>query len=260
MKLLYIEWLKLRKYRTFWLLIGLFSGLYILWNYGISSSVIKFGTGPFNFLSKSYSFPAIWDNMGYVYSWFVVFLVVFAIISISNEITFKTQRQHIIDGMSRLDFLHGKVFLILSISIASTLFYVILSYIFGFLNGGGNPLENNIKILYVFIYTLNYISFGALIALFIKRSGISIILFFAYLLLETIITNSINYKFDTVYGSLMPLQSSDELLPLPAMKTLGNMMPSDKPEISLIVCLVASLIYIVLYYFLARRKMQTSDL
>lgn len=73
MKLLHIEWLKLRKYRAFWLLVSLFSGIFLLWNYAINNSFLKLGGGPVNLLSNSYSFPSVWINMGYIYSWFVLF-------------------------------------------------------------------------------------------------------------------------------------------------------------------------------------------
>lgn len=215
-----------------------------------------------NFTSESYSFPYVWNTMAYVYSWFVFFLCMFTIISISNEYTFKTQRQHIIDGMHRLDFLHAKVFLILAISLAATLFYTVLCLAFGFITGGTGIFEQIHMIAYVFIFTLNYLSFAALLTLFIKRSGLSIIIFLAYIMLEAGLGAFINMKFSTKIGNCMPLQCSDELLPLRSLDKLKNLVSqgSSASEIPMYVYLILSIGFILLYYFLAKRKMVQSDL
>lgn len=260
MKLLMIEWMKLKRYNTFWILTTVFGLLYILWNYGIGSSMLSFGNGNLTVFSKSYSFPQVWSNMGFIYSWFVIFLVVFIIISISNEFTFRTNRQHIIDGMHRLDFLHAKAILILAISIGATLFFYLISLIFGFVHGGGNMFDQNYYILYAFVYTLNYLSFAALLTFIIKRSGLCIIFFFAYLLVETIFTNVINTKFNTSVGNFTPLQSSDELLPFPLLDTLGKMSGLSQEALPAILYVGVSLAYILVYYLVVRRKMLQSDL
>lgn len=259
-QLLTIEWLKIKKYSTFWILTGIFVSLYLLWNLGIKNSTVSFNQGPMKVLSETYSFPGVWANMGYIYSWFVVFLVVFIIISITNEFSFKTHRQHIIDGMKRLDFLHGKAFLILAFSLGGTLFYWILSVLFGLTGGTGNLLDDNQFILYVFLYTLNYLSFAGLIAFLVKRSGLSITFFFAYLLLETILGGLINKKLDTSVGDLFPLQSSDELLPFPLLDTLGKMSGLKGESLSPEIYVGASVVWIAAYYLFLRRRMQVSDL
>ena len=260
MNLLKIEWLKLRKYNTFWILSSLFAGLFLLWNYGVNKSFISTGKGSVNLFSSTYSFPQIWGNMGYIYSWFVIFLCVFVIISISNEFSFRTHRQHVIDGMERLNFLNAKAFLVLSIALSATFFFILTGLLFGFMNGGGNPFVNFEKVGYVFLYTLNYLSFSAFIAFFIKRSGLSIMLLLAYFLIEAIISGLINWKFDTYIGNLLPLQSSDELLPLNALKTLNNLAGNTQIEAPIYLLVAASVIYISLYYILLRRKLLTTDL
>lgn len=262
MHLLKIEWLKIRNYKTFWILIGIFASLYLLINYILGNIVKSANQGPIKLLDESYSFPFVWNTMAYNYSWLILFLCMFMIISLSNEYTYKTQRQHIIDGMHRVEFIHAKALLIIAISIASTLFYTILCLIFGALVGGSGMFEQAHLILYVFIYTVNYLSFAALIALFIKRTGLSIIIFLAYLMLEAGIGSYINLKLNSYFGNFLPLQVSDELLPSRSIEKLKGMannmtMSNNAPMISF---LIASIIYITLYYFVAKRKMQNSDL
>ncbi len=260
MNLLKIEWLKLRRYSTFWILSSLFAGLFLLWNYGVNKSFISMGGGAGNLLSSTYSFPQIWGNMGYLYSWFVVFLCVFIIISISNEFAYRTNRQHIIDGMERLDFLHAKALLVLSVTISATAFFILTGFVFGFVNGGGNPFDNFGKVAYVFLYTLNYLSFSAFLTFFIKRSGLSIMLLLAYFLVESIMSGLINWKFNTYVGNLMPLQCSDELLPLNALKAINNLTGNARPDAPVYLLVACSIVYVGLYYIVLRRKIQTADL
>lgn len=262
MQLLKIEWIKIKRYRTFWILTGIFVVLYLLNNIGVSNVVKEMNNQPVKISRESYAFPYVWNTMGYIYGWFVFFLSFFVIISITNEYSFKTQRQHIIDGMHRIDFLHAKALLILAISLASTLFYTILCMIFGFLFGGTGVFEQAMVIAYVFIYTVNYLSFAALLALFLKKTGLTIILFFTYILIEIGISTYINLKFSTQVGNLLPLQCSDELLPLRSMSFLKSMarQATSSTEISPYLYFGISIAFIFLYYFIARRKMLNSDL
>ncbi|HMT36056.1 MAG: ABC transporter permease [Bacteroidetes bacterium] len=262
MQLLKIEWLKIKNYRTFWILIGIFVSLYLIWNYGLNRFFVQMNSNSINFTSESYAFPYVWNTMAYVYSWFIFFLCMFVIISMANEYTFKTQRQHIIDGMHRLDFLHAKSLLILAISLGATLFYTLLCLVFGAICGGSGVFEQIHMVLYVFIYTLNYLAFSALLTLFVKRSGLSIIIFLAYLMLESGIGAFINMKFNTQIGNLLPLQSSDELLPLRSLDKIKSLVSqgNTSSEIPILVFAALSVCFIVLYYVLAKRKILQSDL
>ncbi len=262
MQLLKIEWLKIKNYTTFWVLNGIFVGLYLLWNLGLNQALVKLGSQPINVVNESFRFPGVWGTMGYVYGWFIFFLCMFIIISIANEVTFRTQRQHIIDGFHRLDFLHAKSLLILAMSIATTIMYTLFCLGFGLANGGSGVFDEAHYILYVFIYTLNYLSFAALLTLFIKRTGLSIILFLAYLLLESGISTYVNFRFATKIGNLLPLQASDELLPSKSLAAMKSMVDqaSHASAIPEYIFLLVSLVFIALYYFIARRKMLNSDL
>ena len=72
----------------------------------------------------------------------------------------------------------------------------------------------------------------------------------------------INMKFNTKIGNLMPLQSSDELLPLRSLDKIKSLVNqgSSASDIPVFVYVLASLAFIALYYYVARRKMLQSDL
>ncbi|HQE12953.1 MAG TPA: hypothetical protein PLQ78_09400, partial [Flavipsychrobacter sp.] len=80
-KLLYIEWLKVKSYKTFRVLIGCFILLLPLWNYGISDGSLKLGnTGGINLFSQAYSFSGVWQNIGFWTSYFSILIALLIII------------------------------------------------------------------------------------------------------------------------------------------------------------------------------------
>lgn len=262
MKLLKIEWLKLKKYRTFYILSGLFATIFVAINLVMRTAPISVHINKENkvsLLSDTYSFAEVWDNLGYYYGWAIIFICVLVIINICNEFSFKTQRQHVIDGYHRLDFLHGKVFLILAINIALTIFLTIVGLIFGYTNGGGNPMHDAPKILHAFILGLNYISFSALVALFIRRSGLSIMLLLAFVFVEHIISMIAAMKFDKAIMAFLPLESSDALFTTP-LNPLAKKVTDIIPQNNTSTLLIMSCVFIVIYYFIARWRMQQADL
>ena len=64
-----------------------------------------------------YQFPNIWEFFPWIASWFNLLLAILIIVMTGNEYTFRTFRQHVVDGFSRSDLLKGKAFLILMINL-----------------------------------------------------------------------------------------------------------------------------------------------
>jgi len=135
---------------------------------------------------------------------------------------FRTNRQNVIDGWSKLDFMHGKILLVLVISIIATLWLWLIGLIFGSLQtGDAGPFVSNDKVLYFFIYTFNHLFFALLLGFLLKRSGLAIGMYFLYIMiLEFILKAIINHNIHDEYGSFLPLESSDNLLPLPLSETV----------------------------------------
>ena len=265
MRLLKIEWLKLKKYRTFYILTGLFCGIYTVLNIAVNRGAFTLSTSgkngqSINVINSNYTFPKVWDNMGYYFGWCIVFICVMVIINITNDFRYKTQRQHIIDGQSRLDYLHSKATLILGLTFSLTFIYMIMSIIFGLINGGTNILDGITNTGHVFLYTLNYLSFSALIALLIKRSGLSIMILLAFLFFEEIIVAILKKFADLNIGRFSPLDCSDALLVKPldgvAKAVAGGPISASHHYTMEIM----SIVWVVLYYFVARWRMQKADL
>lgn len=259
-QLLRIEWLKIKRYRTFWILVLFFAVLLPLFNYQISAGMIKMGGNNLNLLSQSYSFPQVWGNMGFWGSIFVMFLSILVIILTTNEYTFRTNRQNVIDGWKRLEFFHAKVFLTLCIALVATVYVFIIGVLFGASTSGSlsGMFGGTEKVFYFFLLALNYMGLALLISIYVKRSGLSIGLFLLYcLIIENILKGILNWKFDTHLGNYLPLQASDELLPFPLIQMAETMIGSAKASPMPLV--MASMAWCVIYYLTARLILLKAD-
>lgn len=258
--LLAIEWLKIKSYKTFWILTGFFALLLPLWNYGISNGVMKIGGGNINLISQAYSFAYVWQNIGFWTSIFVVFISILTIIITTNEYQFRTNRQNVIDGWTRIDFYHGKWQIVLLLSLLTTLYVFIVGVVFGLAYGSSSGFPGKIEYLfYIWVLSLNYYSFSLLLAILFKRSGITIGIFFLYcMIIEAIVSKFVNWWLDTKAGNFMPLQCSDELLPFPILdiiKAMAKMQDSVNPNYYVL----SSFVWIIIYYLIGRKKLMASD-
>lgn len=258
--LLAVEWLKLKKFTTFWLLTGFFALLLPLWNMGISKGVIKVGGGEISLVSQAYGFANVWQNIGFWTSIFVVFLSILVIIITTNEYQYRTNRQNVIDGWSRLDFYHAKWQVVLSLSVLTTVYVFFVGFWFGVQYGSIGDFPGSFRhLFYIWLLALNYYAFSLVLSLFLKRSGIAIGMFFLYaMVVEAMVSKFINWALDTEVGYFLPLQCSDELLPFPildALKAMAQLQSGVDP----MWYVFASFGWIVAYYFIGRQKLLRSD-
>jgi hypothetical protein len=263
-QLLAIEWLKIRRYRTFWILAGFFLVMLPLWNIGMYKSMIGIGNGKkggVNLLSSIYSFPGVWGYMAFWGSVFIMFMSVLVIILVCNEYTFRTSRQNVIDGWSKMQFFHAKIGLIVVLSLLCTVYLFTVGGVFGaVVSGGVTDMFGDIqKVAYFFLLSLNYMGFALFISIWIRRSGLAIGLFFLYsLMIEKMLQGVINYFSDINFGNYFTLLSSDELVPFPALESLSNAV-SKSPTIPVMAYIIVSIFWCLVYYFSAKAILQKRD-
>jgi ABC-2 type transport system permease protein len=262
--LLGIEWLKIKRYRTFWVLGGLFLLLLPLLNYEIANGFMKIGNSGkngINILSSAYSFPQVWGNLGFWGSYFIIFLAILVIILTTNEYSFRTNRQNVIDGWSRLQFFHAKILLVVALSVIATLYLFLLGLLFGGITSGslGSVFDEFCQVGYFFLLSLDYLGFALLIAIWIKRSGLAIGLFLLYsMMIETMAVKIINHYIDMPYGNLMPLQASDELLPFPLLQIAKGLIPMGG-TLSMTTYVFTAMAWCAVYYLAGRIILMKRD-
>lgn len=263
--LLRIEWMKIKNYRTFWIL----SILYLVSIYGLNFIVYRFQQnlyekqqtkGIANLIvgTPPYSFPTVWQMTSFVSSFLLIMPALMLIISITNEYSFKTHRQNIIDGLSRTQFISVKLVLAVIISIVSTIMVFITAYSFG-LQFGGIPfsLDKSYYLGYYFLQALSYCGAAILISILLKRSGIAIGVFFLYsTVFENVAAGLLN-KYADYTGRYLPIESADVLIPLPAFKQVQKQFFTE-PNYTYI--LIAVFIYLAIYVIISKWRYEKSDL
>ncbi|MEX1189661.1 MAG: ABC transporter permease [Bacteroidia bacterium] len=241
-QLLKIEWLKIKSYRTFYIFLGSYVLLTAFLYYGFDKFVKQ---GPID-LSVVYKFPAVWYYAAYVSTWFAAIPALLMINLVSNEISFRTLRQQITDGMSRMDFLKGKVLLAVSISLLTGLVVLLSGTIFG-LTKGGIPSMADFFNEIQFIGRAMWVSFGMmmaalLIALLVKRSALSIMVFLAALWIIEPLLGRVWLPEAYPY---FPMNSLDEFITSPMQLENIRFGKTDTPLAVTILGIVYPLLFIL---------------
>jgi len=265
LKLLNIEFRKLVPYRTFWVITSLYCLFIPTTLYSLGQFKLDGSPFPIDFASM-YRFPNIWNNITYIASWFNLLLIgLLVIILVSNEFKFKTFRQHVIDGQSRLDFFKGKMLLILTLSSGSTiyLFFVALLFGFGFTNSvnQGDSFTDIYYLLIYFVQTFGYMIVALLIGVLIRNSALSIIIFIFSIFIENIIKTIIKVTTNLNITDYFPMEIISNLTPVPFPKgVLTNQIKNEiiKDSVSMQTSVIIAVTYIVIFsafsYWLIEKK------
>lgn len=204
-RLLYIEWLKLKSYKAFWILLSLYlvglalvcgSGMFLL-EYLKSKGAELEGIDPT--VLPIYDFPDIWQNVTYVATFFKIFPAFIIVISVGNEYTFRTLRQNIIDGMSKWQWISGKLYLIGFITLLTMLWIWLIGFVTGSIYSHVHDAASMFSgHEFVFAYGLEvftYLSFALLLTLLLRRSGFVIVILIMYtLIFEPFIAANFTYN------------------------------------------------------------------
>lgn len=273
--LLKIEWLKIKNYSAF-IVLSLFYLLGILGaNYGVFYLKKNFidEADPTKIIASSspYDFTNTWQTTSYVSGFLLMLPALLMILLVTNEFSFRTHRQNILDGWSRKNFINVKIVIAILSALASTVMVFITAMIFGFASGSSFDISNIENIGYFFIKALSFNMIALLFAVLVRKTGFAIGLFFIYLGVETIlwgILQGLSMKFKREYdfdigfmGNYLPLNSSDSLVHFPRnavsdMAKNAGMMPHEYMYVSMSLALM----YILIFYVWSRSRIIKTDL
>lgn len=222
--LLKTEWLKIKKYPAFWWMLGIVALSYPGMNYAIYENGYKdrledATMGPLlRLLANPFTFPDVWQTVAFISSLFVFLPSIVVIMFITNEYSFKTHRQNIIDGWSRNNFMLSKLIDVVIICVLITILYVLTALVIGTINSGSNQAHiwNGSKYIGLFfLQQLSQLSIALLIALIIRKAFIALGVFlFYYFPLEPVLVQVLKKKAHGE-GEFLPLEISDRLIPFP---------------------------------------------
>jgi len=264
------EWLKIKGYRAFWLIITVtalaYPGMgYIFHN--IYESVLnqkeKAAQIVKSLIGNPFTFPEVWHTLAYASSFFIFIPAVVVIMFITNEYTYKTHRQNIIDGWSRNEFMISKMIDVLLISIMVTALYIIVCLVTGFSNQEyiGSGKWDMVYYAGLFaLQTFSQLSIAFLVGLLVKKAflalGIFIFYFFPF---EPIMVGLAKWKANDI-GRFLPLEISDRLIPVPAFIGRINSEAYDKAVASINEHVIYTILLTTLIWLICFRINSKRDL
>lgn len=230
-----LEWLKLRHYRVFWILIGMyFLSLLVITSFGIfflewlkAEGADIDGLDPT--LLPIYDFPDIWQNTTYLGSFAKILLAFLVIISVNNDTSYNTLRQNVIDGISKKQYLLSKFMLIVTLGLFSTLSLLV----FGLINGsiysnvwGLDYIFSDLEFLFAYFYDIViYCMLAFLLALWIKKAGFVIVFLFLYSIMFEPIAVAIFENAPYFKDGIMPM-----ITPFFPIEALNNLIQIPFPK------------------------------
>lgn len=272
-KLLKTEWLKLKNYNAFIVLSSFFALGVLTTNYivfSVNKNIIgKINTGGLVSTFSPYNFDMTWQTTSYATGWLLMLPALLLIILVTNEFTYRTNRQNIIDGWSRQEFIRVKIALAIIAALATTVLVIITALLFGLFSGSSFSLNGFSHVGYFLLKALSYNLLAILISVWVRKTGFAIGLYFIYLGAENIISQlldvwSLKLRADNgidlgSMGDYLPMNASDGLLTFPdnPIKSFakGN-LPTDYTWLVIILAIC----YVALFYLLSRRSIIKSDL
>ncbi len=220
------EWLKMKKYNAFWWIMGItalsYPGINYIFYMFYDSLINNKGTAgklAKVYMGNPFSFPEVWHTVAYFSSIFVFIPAVVVIMFITNEYSFKTHRQNIVDGWSRSQFISSKLIDVLITSFIITVLFFAVSLIAGLLNESGSDTNRWGLFYYTGLFALQtfaQLSIAFLVGFLVKKAFIALGVFlFYYIIFEPIIVGLLRVKANDE-GRFMPLEISDRIIPRPA--------------------------------------------
>ena len=138
---------------------------------------------------------------------------------ITNEYSYKTNRQNIIDGWSRKDFMVGKLLDVIILSGIVTLLYAVVCIAIGLSNSSDSTAGKWDQAYYIGLFALqsfSQLSLAFLVGFLIRKSFMALAVFsFYFLIAEPIAVKVLKFKYHNEIGEFFPREISDRLLPPP---------------------------------------------
>ena len=263
LNLLRIEWMKVKNYRTFWILLAIVVAAipgvsYAVYGIvGIVTSGAKGGGGP---VVNPFGFPDAWHTICYISSMLFIMQAILIITLTTNEFSFKTHRQNIIDGWSRGAFIKVKLVGVILLSIISTAVVLLTVLNFGYFTRHTvervSVWQGSRFLFFYFVQVISYSMIAFVISVLIKRSGLAIGIFLIYMIVEQVIMGLLTNLWHFTAAQYLPEETTDRLIPFPGL----HLMSETEWEHRIPGYLIAAGIYLIIYYVATSRYFLKSDL
>jgi len=168
-----------------------------------------------------FNFPYIWHFNTWLAAWAKLFLAIVVVSMISNEYSYGTLKQNLIDGLSKKEFLLSKFITIGAFSLLSTVFIFVLSLILGLFFSSYNEIgiifTDLDYLLAYFVKLVCFFSFCIFLAILVKRSAFALGFLFIWWILEGLLEHLI---LPSIVGSRDIASKIADFFPMEAMANL----------------------------------------
>ncbi|MDY0284878.1 MAG: ABC transporter permease [Bacteroidales bacterium] len=262
-----IEFLKIRTYKTVWILLGIFILGFALGGSALESMLNKTITDntsgsliPLPGFSL-YLFPSVWQNLFFIAGFVKLFPGFLFVMLVTNEFTHDTIRQNVITGMSKNQILNSKVVMATSIALITTLVVFLIALTNGLIHKTpeipfGTLFQKLEFVPAYFLEIMTYLMVCLFFALTLRKPIVAILSMLVYsIIAEPIIA----YKLGASMNQFLPLKAAANLIRIPRttlMEFFGYEFQEYVAGKDILICLA----YCLLFYFVLRLIMKRRDL
>ncbi len=240
---------------------------------------IEFNFGGVNFRVADqgiFNFPFIWHFNTWVVAWLKIFFAIVIVSIVSNEYSYRTIKQNLIDGLSKREFLTSKFITVVLFTVISTIALFLVSLILGLIFSDYTEFSiifSDMQFIFAyFLKLLTFFSFCMFLGFWIKRSAFALGFLGLWQVIEGLIAILFQYikiktdvnLFDTVYNFL-PLNAMSDLVPEPftrfgAVQSAANQLGEsfnknyDVPWLSVGICILWTIIFVYGSYAILKKR------
>lgn len=199
---------------------------------GIEVNFIKMG---------ALEFPIIWHVISWLIGFGKFFLAIIIINNITNEYSFGTIKQNVIDGFSKGEFFASKILMTFMLSLFSTLLVAAIVLILGNVySENHNVFDGSAYILGYFIEIFGYLIIAMFLSFLLKKSAFAILLLIVWSFAETILkgveflarfgTSNADIEANTdpfLFTSYLPFNVNSTVVDYPSL-SIQNFLMSGK--------------------------------
>jgi len=188
----------------------------------IASIEFDFGSVHFRIADQGiFNFPFIWHFNGYMAALLKIFLAIVIVSMMSNEYSYRTLKQNLIDGMSKKEVVVSKFLTVILFALVSTLFLFVVSMILGLSFSDYNELgiifSDMEYLLAYFVKLVGFFAFCLFLGVLVKRSAFALGFLVIWYILENIAYGVMKWK---LFKDTDVAEQVSQFFPLEAMGNL----------------------------------------
>ena len=190
-----------------------------------------------------FDFPYIWHFTTYSAAIFKLFIAIVVITMMTNEYSYGTLKQNLIDGLSKQEFILSKFLSLVLLSIVSTIFVFVFTLVLGFIYSKDTSTAlvfTDLQYLVGYFFKLvGFFSMCLFLAVLVKKSAFALGLLFVWNILEGVLALVLRFtvseKFSDSVKEFFPLEAMSNLIkePVSRLTMIKDMQESLDPTGSL---------------------------